>query len=131
MKTLTHLIGGVLFITLILSIGTQKVMAQDAVKVAPQNYKVLLENDQMRVLEFRAKPGVKEPMHTHPAGFIYWFSAGKAKATFPDGKTTESEIKAGQINWREPVTHTWENLAKTEAHALIVELKGPAEKPTK
>jgi hypothetical protein len=35
------------------------VSAQDPVKTSPQYYKVLLENDQVRVLEYRLKPGEK------------------------------------------------------------------------
>jgi hypothetical protein len=35
--------------------------AQDPVKASPQYYKVLLENDQVRVLEYRLKAGDKEP----------------------------------------------------------------------
>ena len=42
--------------------------AQDPVKTSPQYYKVLLENDQVRVLEYRLKAGEKEAMHSHPAG---------------------------------------------------------------
>jgi hypothetical protein len=34
--------------------------AQDPVKISPQFYKLLLENDQVRVLEYRLKPGEKE-----------------------------------------------------------------------
>ena len=131
MKILTHLIVGVLFVIFMVAIGTQRVMAQDPVKLAPKNHKVLLENDQVRVLEFHGKPGEKLAMHSHPANVLYTFSASKAKYTFPDGKTTEDEIKAGQATWREPVTHAWENVGKTEAHSLIIELKGPAKKSTK
>src|SRR6267142_2906021 len=45
--------------------------AQDPVKTSPQYYKVLLENDQVRVLEYRLKAGEKEAMHSHPAGVVY------------------------------------------------------------
>src|SRR5438132_4159653 len=41
--------------------------AQDPVKTSPQYYKVLLENDQVRVLEYRLKAGEKESVHLHPA----------------------------------------------------------------
>ena len=37
--------------------------AQDPVKTSPQFYKVLLENDQVRVIEYRLKAGEKEAMH--------------------------------------------------------------------
>ena len=38
----------------------------DAIKVAPDSYKVSLENDQVRVLEVRIKQGAKVEMHSHP-----------------------------------------------------------------
>ena len=47
------------------------IFAQDPVKLSPQFYKVLIDNDEMRVLEFHFKPGEKEPMHSHPRGFVY------------------------------------------------------------
>jgi hypothetical protein len=36
--------------------------AQDPVKLSPQYYNVLLDNGHVRVLEYRLKPGEKEPM---------------------------------------------------------------------
>ena len=44
--------------------------AQDAARVQPQSYRVVLENDRVRVLEFNAKPGMGVcgvGMHSHPA----------------------------------------------------------------
>jgi len=38
-------------------------VAQDLVKVAPKNVKVLLDNSQVRVLEYTAKKGVKIGHH--------------------------------------------------------------------
>ena len=69
--------------------------AQDAVKVSPHLYKVLLENDQVRVIEFRAKPGQKEAMHSHPAAVVYLLSTGKSRSTTPDGRSEIFEGKAG------------------------------------
>ena len=42
-------------------------LVQDAVAVSPQLYKVRLENDRVRVLEFRMKPGQTEPTARPPA----------------------------------------------------------------
>src|SRR5207248_2474521 len=50
--------------------------AQDPLKASPQYYKILLENDRVRVLEYRLKPGEKEAMHSHPAGVVYVLSGG-------------------------------------------------------
>ena len=41
--------------------------AQDPVKVAPNQVKVVLENDYVRVLSWTENPGDKTPMHEHPA----------------------------------------------------------------
>jgi len=52
-------------------VGVGTVRAQDPVQVAPSNFKVLLENDQVRVLDFHSKGGEKIPMHSHPAYLTY------------------------------------------------------------
>jgi quercetin dioxygenase-like cupin family protein len=97
----------------------------DPVKLSPQYYKVLLENEQVRVLEYRLKPGEKEPMHSHTTGILYIFGDAKMKTTYPGGRTEESSGGAGEAHWRKPVTHALENIGDTEAHALAVELKKP------
>ena len=50
---------------LLLSSAVQ-VWADDAVTTDPDKYKVVLENERVRVLEYRDKPGQKTSMHTHP-----------------------------------------------------------------
>jgi mannose-6-phosphate isomerase-like protein (cupin superfamily) len=95
----------------------------DPVKVSPQYYKVLLENDQVRVLEYHLKPGEKESLHSHLAGVVYSFSDGKLKSTMQDGNSREASAKAGQVMWRDPVTHAIDNTGSTELHALAIELK--------
>ena len=97
--------------------------AQDPVKTSPQYYKVLLENNQVRVLEYRLKAGEKEPMHSHPAGVVYVLSGATLKFSYPDGRTEEKAAATGEAIWRDPVTHAVENIGKTEAHALAIDLK--------
>jgi quercetin dioxygenase-like cupin family protein len=109
----------------LLTVGCITTYGQDPVKLAPQYYKVLVDNDQARVLEFRLKPGEKEPMHSHPAGFVYFFGEGKIKITYPDGRTEENAITPGETYWRSPVTHAGENIGNTEIHAIALELKKP------
>ncbi len=112
-----------------LCLATSTALAQDPVKVSPDTTKVLLENDRVRVLEFRVKSGEKVPMHSHPACVVYFLNDSKVKFTYPDGKTEEREGKAGEARWREPVTHAAENVGTTELHVLDIELKGAAKKP--
>ena len=107
----------------LLAVLCTTVHAQDPVKLSPQYYKVLLENDQVRVLEYRLKAGEKEPVHSHPAGVVYVLSDAKLKFSYPDGRTEERAAAAGETIWREPITHAVENIGDTEAHAIAVDLK--------
>src|SRR5207237_2841798 len=101
--------------------------AQDPVKASPQYYKVLLENDQVRVLEYRLKPGEKEPMHSHPAGVVYVLSGAKLKFSYPDGRTEERGAATGETIWRDPTTHAVEHVGDTEAQAITIDLKTPGQ----
>ncbi len=101
--------------------------AQDPVKTSPQYYKVLLENDQVRVLEYRLKPGEKEPMHSHPAGVVYVLNGAKLRFSHPDGRTEEKSAATGETIWRDPTTHAAENVGDTEAHAIAVDVKTPGQ----
>lgn len=97
---------------------------QDPVALAPDMYKVVLENDRVRVIDYHLKPGQREPMHSHPGGaVVYFFTNAKMRTTLPDGKTNEGSNREGEVLWRDPVTHRAENMGDTEVHSLIVEPK--------
>jgi quercetin dioxygenase-like cupin family protein len=108
----------------VLAVGTGRLaVAQDPVKLSPTMYKVLLDNDQVRVLEFRARPGQSEPMHSHPAMTVYDISGGRFRLTTPDGKAETLDTKPGTAAWSAATVHRYENVGTTEAHEIIVELK--------
>lgn len=109
--------------TLILLFITKSALAQDVVQVAPEQFKVLLENEHVRVLEFRMKPGDKQAMHTHPATVHIELTPTKVKITNPDGKAVEVEGEQGEAIWVGPVKHTVENIGSNEIHGYIIELK--------
>ena len=98
-------------------------LAQDPVKAAPQAFKEILNNSEVRVLEYSSKPGQKEAMHSHPAILLYVLQGGKLKSTAPDGTSKEIQYKTGDIQWREAVTHTGENVGTTEMKSLLIEVK--------
>ena len=118
-----RVIASSLALVLLFAAGTAQ--AQDPVKVAPNNFTVLLENERVRVLDFHTKTGVKIPLHSHPAYISYSISgAGKTKFTSADGKVTEPPAKTGQATWHETETHASEYEGTGTAHVLLVELKG-------
>jgi len=98
------------------------VSAQDPA-VVNQTVKVKFENDKVRVLEAELPAGVKEAVHSHPAYVIYVLAGGRVRNYAADGTTSESELKTGDVLYREPLTHAAENIGTTTMHFILVELK--------
>ena len=128
MRRLSHLASGPARVVLLLGLFNSVLAGQDSARVAPKNVKILLENNRVRVLEVRIKPGEKIPMHSHPAHLTYALSDAKGQYTSPDGTSTISEAKTNGVFWSEPVTHSSVNVGNTEIHAIVVELKDPPKK---
>jgi quercetin dioxygenase-like cupin family protein len=135
MNRVAYLTAGVFLGSLItiiaFTLSTEVVSSQDRddpAKLSPRYYKVLLDNEQVRVLEYRLKPGEKEVTHSHPAGVVYGFNESKVRSTLLNGKTTESAGKAGDVFWRDAIMHSLENIGSNEVHSLAVELKNPCKK---
>ena len=105
---------------------TTSAPAQDPAVVLASTVKVKLENDKVRVLEAQLPAGVKEAVHSHPAYVIYVIAGGKVRNYSADGKmTSEAELKAGDVIYREPLTHASENIGTTTIHLIMVEMKAP------
>ena len=99
------------------------VRAQDPAVVQSATVKVKFENEKVRVLEAELPAGVKEAMHSHPAYVIYVMAGGKVRNYAADGKTSEAELKTGDVIYREPLTHAAENIGTTTLHMILVEMK--------
>ena len=97
--------------------------AQDPVPLYPDNYKVLLENERVRVLDFQLKKGAKEDFHAHPAAVTYVLTPFKIRFRFPDGSTRVREAKAGEVFYGDALIHASENIGETDAHGLLIEMK--------
>jgi hypothetical protein len=97
--------------------------AQDPAKTDSDKYSVRLENDQVRVLEYRDSPGQKTTLHHHPNFVLYALSPFKRRLTFADGKTVIREFKAGDVIFMNAQDHIGENIGETQTHVIIVEMK--------
>ena len=118
----------IFLLTSLLCLAFSTVLAQDVTRVdgGPETHKVVLDNDQLRVLDVRIQPGQKVAMHSHPANVVYYITDYKIKATSPDGKTAIREGKAGTALSLGPTTHAVENIGPTELHLVQIEMKGNA-----
>jgi len=97
----------------------------DPTKVAADVYKVLLENDRVRVADVRFKPGQQTVMHGHPNHVIYVLAGFKLGIEVPDGAASTVDLETGQTLWMKAGPHAARNVGGTEGHALVVELKEP------
>ncbi len=104
------------------------VSAQDAVKVDPQHYTVVSENDQVRILKVHYGPHEKSVMHSHPATVAVFLTDAKGQFAFPDGKKQDFDVKAGQSQYQAATTHLPENTGDQGMEVIVVELKGHAAK---
>jgi beta-alanine degradation protein BauB len=104
--------------------GTQsKEDPLDAVRAAPDTHKVAFENAIVRVLDVHVPPGSIENRHRHPHGLSVYFTDWTVKVT-ADGRAPEThQRKSGTFAWNEAITHTVQNVGKTEGHVLRIELK--------
>jgi quercetin dioxygenase-like cupin family protein len=103
-------------------------LAQDPVKVAGDMYKVVSENDRVRILDVKIAPGAKTAMHAHSDLVAVVLEPSTIKWTTPDGTSRQSgpEFKRGGVQHMTSETHISENIGKTSAHVILVEFKQPA-----
>lgn len=104
----------------------------DAVIAAPENHKILLENDHVRVLEVTLGPGELEPLHHHRwSSALHITEAGHfidrdgAGNVILDTRQMDDPLPLPLTMWKEAeAPHSVENLSSTETIRLIrVELK--------
>ncbi len=101
-------------------------LAQDPVKVSPQNYHVVLDNDRVRVLHVAVAPGAKTAPHQHPDNITVLLTDGQMVFTDGTGKSEPTTTKAGAALWSGPQSHSGANTSATPLEAMVVELKGSA-----
>lgn len=114
-----------------LAAGAADLLAQDAVKVDPRGYKVLVDNDQVRVLEYVGRPRLGVcgiGMHSHPDHVTVVLDDTRVKVTMADGKSFLAENKAGTVFFEPAGTHSVENIGGRDVRSLLIELKGKPKK---
>lgn len=131
--------------TILLAIVAQAALAApppdlDAVAAAPRHHRVLLENDEVRVLAVEVGPGETEPVHEHrwPSvmlirqpqpleDILYRPQGGKlvevGRRTIPAGPSPPALYGGPEA------PHAIHNLGKGPFRATRIELKRPANAP--
>ena len=111
-----------------LAVAGQQPAHLDPLTVSPRNYRVLLENQHVRVLEYRIEPGQKEEWHTHPPKVSYIVSGGTLRITTAGGESFVVTEDSDNAVWMGAVDrHFGENIGSTPVRIVLVEIKSLAD----
>jgi quercetin dioxygenase-like cupin family protein len=92
----------------------------DGLVSSPANFKLLLENAHVRVLQYTLPPGALDHWHTHPPRVGYVLSGAKIRVTEADGSHQDYDEKTGETYWAD-----FSALHDTKPYvALLIEVKG-------
>lgn len=117
------ILGGLALMLLIAWPGASQ-SDTDVLKVIPENYKILIENPFVRVIEARIPAGTVEKPHSHLKGVSVCMTEYTLESRIlPNGKWTRNERKAGVVYWSEASLHEVRNIGKTTSHTIRIELK--------
>ena len=95
----------------------------DPTTTDPDKYKVIFENERVRVLEYRDQPGQKTQPHEHPDSVMYTLSSFERRLVGENDEIREVSLSAGEVRWLDAQVHSGENIGDSPTHVLFVELK--------
>ena len=121
-------------LAMLAALGVQRnLLAQDAVTSDPRSFRVVLENDRVRVLEYKSGPGLGvcgQGMHYHPDRVTVSLTEAKVKITNAQGTAIIRQIPPGHVFFAHAETHSVENIGGSGTRIYIIELKGKEWKPS-
>jgi hypothetical protein len=97
-------------------------MADDPVESNPDHYRVVMENDRVRVLEYTDQPGDRTTPHVHPDSVMITLSDFKRRLMQGE-RSVDVELEAGLSRWLAAQEHSGENIGTTPTHVMLIELK--------
>ena len=96
----------------------------DIVQSSPGQAKVLLENENVRVVEYSVKPGEKDEWHTHPPRSSYVVSGGKLQVFTETDEPKTVEVISGTASWAgRGAKHYVKNVGDTQVTIILTEIK--------
>ena len=116
-----------LLLTLPLIAGSSAAAEVDAVASSPDKFKILLDNEHVRVVEYSLLPGERDDWHTHPPKVSYVVAGGKLRITTENGESFLADELSGTAAWMGSLgSHFAENIGTTPVRILLVEVKAAA-----
>jgi beta-alanine degradation protein BauB len=98
-------------------------MDLDPVDTNPDLYRVVLENDRVRVLQYRDVPGDRSELHGHPDSVMVTLTSFRRRLYSEDGAERDVDIPAETVAWLPAQRHAGHNIGDTPTTVIFVELK--------
>ncbi len=106
-------------------LSASTLLAQDPVQVDSKHYKVVAENNDVRVLRIKYNAGEKSVMHFHPESAVVFMTDIKGEFKLADGSTMKTEAKAGDVALT-PAGQHLPKIGNKAIEVIQVELKSKA-----
>lgn len=97
----------------------------DPIASNPDLYRLLFENERVRVLEYLDQPGDSTQPHSHPDSVMVTLSAFRRRLRSGE-REVEVELPAFEARWLDAQEHSGTNIGSTATHTIFVELKEPS-----
>jgi quercetin dioxygenase-like cupin family protein len=104
----------------------------DAPIAAPEQHKVIFENERVRIMDFKVHPGEVVPIHTHRWASINYVVKLSDFLSYDEDGNVKLDTRTEQFGGKEgeafslppyPPLHSVENIGESEMHGISIELK--------
>jgi len=98
--------------------------ALDPLRVAPNNFTLVFENSQVRVLRLKMGPRESVPVHEYTLNhLVVCLTDLDARMTSPEEEAERTQHKLGDFSWSGPSQQKIDNLSDKPLETVILELK--------
>ena len=102
--------------------------AIDPTESDPNHYRLLWENEDVRVLDYSDDPGARTTAHDHPNSVMITLTGFDRRLSADDAERNV-RLESGLAVWLPAQRHSGENIGTTPTHTILVELKHSAMTP--
>ena len=96
----------------------------DPIVTNPELYRVVFENERVRVLEYYDVPGQSTTPHSHPDSVMITLSGFRRRLVSGDNDV-EVELPQFAARWLHAQERSGVNIGSSPTHTIFVELKEP------
>lgn len=98
-------------------------MGVDPLTIEPDNWKVEVDNEAVRVLRYRGAPRGKAAMHGHPEYIVAFLTRASTRVHRPDGSSFLGVDQRGKVIAVRAGEHAPENLLDEPIETIVIERK--------